>query len=1147
MMMFKIPGCKYLKGISFKASCLLFWVSGFFSFEVAEAQVVINEIMPANFDQVWDKNTTTLPGWIELYNSSSKTVDLTHYYLSDNPDHINKWQIPYGTRIGGHDHLLIWCDGAPGYLHANFSLSKKSEYLILSNPTGFIIDELYYPEQKNNIAYGRKSDGSQDWSFFIAPTPGEKNAGLTATVSADKPQFAISPGVYNTSLSLTFTGAVSGSVRYTTDGTEPTKYSRTYVGALSLDSTTTIKAKTFRDVYLPSETATGTFVISDTKHNLPVLSISMDPSHLWDPQSGIYVEGLNGIPGNCSDARNWNREWNRHSVIEYFDSLGVRQIEQDVDVRIGGACSRNFPQKSLVMRARSKYGSNLFDYNFFPNRSNKTCGGFILRNSGNDFNLTQFRDAFAQHLSGKFMDIDYLDYRPVVVYLNGAYWGIQNIREKADTDYLKDNYGYDAEEVDLLEIAGVKASVSGSWYEFDGYVNRLAQLNRTRPDTYQFIDETIDVDAYISYMVAEIYLGNTDWPGNNVRLWRPRKTGGKWRWVLWDMDFSFGLYETFSNAFHPGLTFATQSDYEYWPNPASSTLHFRLALENPTFRMKFINRMQTAMETVFHPDSVNHLIDQFAARIASEIPVHKKRWGGTPEDWQYEVTRMKSFATNRYGFMKQHMIDFFGLTAETMPLNITVSNPQTGSFKLNDVKIPNAEFSGRLSQGSEITVKPSAVSGYRFLKWRISESAFNESTIISKGSTWKYFDQGSLPALNWYSPNYSDAQWAEGNAELGYGDGDEATVLSYGPAADNKFITSYFRKIFTITDTSGLVTVKGQVKYDDGIIIYLNGAEVFRGNMPQGPVDQNTLALVAEPEGVFVSFSLPVSYLKNGLNILAAEIHQISGLSSDISFDLELTGAKLGLLQMTEQKMAVLNLILNGKTEIELEYEPDYRNISDLVINEVGVGFNTDDQQYTGDWIELYNAGKDSVDLNGLFLTDDFSEPGKHRLIFNSSEKLPPGEFKLLLADAHPRAGADHLNFKISEGEQVGIFHFDGTVWNLLDGYDLEAIMENTSRARIPDGAGSFLLTGLATPLAANKIQEVASTGFAYPNPFKDLLFIDYPEGIKSAKITDLMGRDQRIDITALQPYSVSDLAPGVYLLQLFTDSGRQIMRLVKR
>lgn len=168
------------------------------------------------------------------------------------------------------------------------------------------------------------------------------------------------------------------------------------------------------------------------------------------------------------------------------------------------------------------------------------------------------------------------------------------------------------------------------------------------------------------------------------------------------------------------------------------------------------------------------------------------------------------------------------------------------------------------------------------------------AVLVPAGSVWKYLDDGSNQSNAWQTIDYEDDGWEAGPAELGYGDGDEATVVSYGPDSSNKYITTYFRHLFEVADLTGITNLIVRLRRDDGGIVYLNGVEVFRSNMPLGPV--NYLTLAASSAGgtnstAFFSTNLSPSLLIIGRNILAVEIHQSSPASSDISFDFELFGA----------------------------------------------------------------------------------------------------------------------------------------------------------------------------------------------------------------------------------------------------------------
>lgn len=170
---------------------------------------------------------------------------------------------------------------------------------------------------------------------------------------------------------------------------------------------------------------------------------------------------------------------------------------------------------------------------------------------------------------------------------------------------------------------------------------------------------------------------------------------------------------------------------------------------------------------------------------------------------------------------------------------------------------------------------------------------FAQTTLVSAGSSWKYLDNGSNQGTTWNGTSFNDAIWASGNAELGYGDGGEATVVSYGPSSSAKYTTTYFRKQITVADASIFTGYTLNVKRDDGIVVYINGVERYRNNMPTGTISYNTWASTAcsdDGASFLAAVNLPVGSLVTGTNVIAVEIHQSGGTSSDISFDLSLIG-----------------------------------------------------------------------------------------------------------------------------------------------------------------------------------------------------------------------------------------------------------------
>jgi hypothetical protein len=1113
-------------------------------------QVVINEVCPANADINYDSDFFNFSPWIELSNGGNTAVNLSGFFLSDNESEPTRWAIPDGFSVPAKGFLLIWCDGMNSGLHTNFSLDSEGEIIRLSNPAGQVVDQLIFPKQYTNISYGRVGDGSTQVSYLLTPTPLNTNTTDHASAQLEAPEVSIPSGRYSGSQNVVLSSTNTGSqIRFTTDGSEPNSSSTLFTASININQTTTLKAKTFRTGFIPSQTIAETYFISEHTFSLPVVSIATKPNYLWDNTIGIYADGTNGIPGNCQgNPVNWNQDWDRHATVQLFDAAGKKLFDQAVDIRIGGGCSRNNPQKSIVLRARDKYGSNTMDRKFFSDKPHDRFGGLVMRNAGNDFNVSMFRDALMQTLAKEQFDIDYLAYQPTIFFLNGEYWGIQNMREKIDGDYIQTNYGIKKDNLDLLEMGG--NPIEGDNTAYFNYLNTLTTLNPTAPETFEFIDQNIDVQEYINYLVTEIYFGNTDWPGNNIKYWRARNNG-KFRWILWDMDFGFALYNFYD---HPTLNFATDPDSGVgWPNPPWSTLHIRLALANPQFKIMFIQTLATAMGNTFNPQYVNQRITDFENRIRNEVPFHKERWGGNPGDWNFEIERLRNFATARYAYMQQHAATFFGLS-NSVTLSAQSLPDGTGNIELNGVLIKEPMQNTPYFQNIPFRAEAKPLPGYKFKQWKITQADLVATQAIPSGAAWKYFDQGSLPATNWNSSAYSDNTWSSGPAQLGYGDSDEQTTVGYGPDAFNKYITTYFRKTITLSNVAQITGVQASALFDDGIVVYVNGTEVYRNNMPGGVIDNSTLAITAIPtENVFVDFSIPSNVLQEGTNVIAVEVHQNSGLSSDISFDLKLSTLVQGNPTITFVSDPLLTGTANGDVWIEAHYE-NANPISGLIINEVSAARTnaTDEFGETEDWIELYNNSVAPIGLDNLFITDNLQTKLKH--VFPAgSGAINPGEYKLIWADNQTGQSKLHTNFRLSaDGEQVGLYQMVGGNLNTLDEVTFTNHNENVTASRIPNLTGPIVLTALPTPAAENIFETVTGvdeeTRFQfYPNPVTDLLTVEVFEPVQ-IRLVNMQGAIVlSIAAEESKQLSLAHLPTGLYVLRISTSTKVITNRLVKQ
>jgi hypothetical protein len=1112
---------------------------------------VINEVCPANGDIVHDLQYFNFSGWVEIFNKGTASLNIGGYYLSDNSGETKKWRIPTGTTIGAKQHLLIWCDGKNALLHTNFELDSEGEEIVLSNSGGTQIDKIVFPQQFTNVSYGRTQDGGSSIGYLVKPTPGQINVADTGTKQLETPDIPLKAGRYTGTQSVSVTHPDTETViRFTTNGSEPTESSAIFSAAFSVSKTSTVKAKAFKKGFLPSKTKVKTFFINEHTFGLPVISISLNESYLTDNTIGIYTVGTNGIAGYCQNTpANWNQDWDRHAVLEFFDQSGNKDFDESVDLRIGGNCSRAFPLKSFAIKARDKYGDNTIDRKLFAEKESSSYGGFMLRNAGNDFWQSMFRDALMQRIVKDQMDVDYQAYEPKAIYLNGKYWGILNLREKIDADYFKTNYGVDKDDLDLGEW---EMALEGSVADYNSYVNTLASMDPGSPETYAYIDSNIDVQEFINYLVTEIYYCNTDWPGNNVKYWR--KTGGKWRWVLWDLDFGMGLYTERSYPTHPTLHFATEANGPQWPNPPWSTRHLRLLLQNPTFREKFIATFTSSLSTTFKPGRVISFIDAFEEKIQPEMPHHVTRWGNWLPNWNYEVQRLRDFATQRNVFMHDYLKNFFGLS-DNVRINLTTT-PEQGKVILNGIASSEDIQEANYFRGIRYNIAAEALPGYRFSHWNITEQQSTQISLIGTGASWKYSDGGTEPSADWQALSFDDALWSEGNAQLGYGEGDEQTITSYGSDPNNKHITTYFRKTILVADTAGLTSLSGSVLFDDGVAIYFNGDEVYRANLPGGTITNTMLATVASAENVYQSFTIPKGAIKPGNNTIAVEVHQNSAASSDISFDLSLSTVKVGETVGYTSDQAVVTGVANTDIYMHAFFVP-VQSINGLVINEFSAheSDHLDEKAEAEDWIEIYNNSEETIDLAGLFISDNLSQDQKYQIKATDGTTIGPGEYKILYADEELFDGPLHVNFKLSaDGESIGLYQKVGNDLQTLDQLSYDAQIHGSSYSRIPNLTGPFIMTSARTPLAPNVYELVVGVEneniveiSLYPNPAMSQITVQCGDRMLGVNVKSITGQA----VMMAEPESnsitldVAILPAGLYLMEVITPRSRVVKKFV--
>ncbi|MFZ1288954.1 MAG: CotH kinase family protein [Melioribacteraceae bacterium] len=605
-------------------------------------------------------------------------------------------------------------------LHTNFSLANGEETLYLSNNFGEIIDSVKLPETDSDISIGRKN-GATEWFYFNQPTPGSENIFNGFLAELETPLLSFPAGFYQNGISINIENPNSlANTFYTLDGSEPDSNSNIFPKNLIITSTKIVKVKSFQNNFLPSKTITQTYFIGQNEY-LPVISISTDPYNLWDYNYGIYVLGPNAQNFTPNFGANFWEDWSRPASFEYFETDKNISAQWNADIKIYGAWSRAYPQKSLAVFAK---GSEGFNYKFFPNLSLDNFESIVLRNSGNDWNSTLLRDGFMQTIAND-LDIDNLAYQPAVMYLNGEYWGIHNIREKVNLNYLSSHFNVNKSSIDLLELEGF--IIDGNNEDYIAMTEFLYANNLSDNANYEIIKNQIDIPSFIDYNLFQIYIANTDWPGNNNKFWRSRTEKPKWRWILFDTDFGFGYMESYR---HNTLKYATDPNGPEWPNPSWGTLNLRKLLENESFKTQFINRFSDLSNTILTPENINTILTSLSSKIANEIPDHIEKWNAFDlSNWEYNISIIKNFADVRISFVRQHFENYFGFSG----LQIVVINNNDlngGKIQLNSLTIEKNNWYGSYFIGSKIYVKAKANPGYEFIGWSGSSNSTEDSLEI---------------------------------------------------------------------------------------------------------------------------------------------------------------------------------------------------------------------------------------------------------------------------------------------------------------------------------------------------------------------------------------------------------------------------------
>ena len=871
--------------------------------------------------------------WIELHNPSSRMASTANLFLTDTVDDPTKWPIPEMIMDAG-ESIVIFASGkdrqnSDSELHTNFKLRAAGEYLALNHIPGTetaIVSSfgLRYPKQRRGISFGVDPSGTQ--GSLSVPTPNARN---TEVVTGDlsSVQFSHTRSLCAAPFQLALTNdAPEASVYFTTDGSVPTPTSgQRYVQPIPIQATTVVRAAAFQNAMRRSPVSTHTYIFPASVANQSAApagfpekwesfpaDYAMDSTITEDPlYRGDLLTGLATIPslsltmplpdlfgpnGVYSNPLDHGRAWERATSLEFIPPQHETGFQIDCGLRIYGGYGRNrkFPKHSLRVLFKGIYGQGKLRFPLFPDQgATQTFDTLILRGGFN--NSWQAGSQRSQHLRDEFIRRSQLAMgQPsshgmfVHLYLNGLYWGVYNVVERPSAAFAAAYLGGKRADYDALNSGKAIDGTEQSWRK----MHEVAQAS-TPENVVDVLTEFVNLDNLIDYMLVNFYGGNDDWDGHNWYAARKREPGAQYHFFCWDAERTLG------NAAGDNKTRVNRRN-----NPSSLFNHL---LRHTAFRQRVLARVRLHLFDggALTPERAAARYAKMSDQLNEAIVAESARWGDAQE--QRRFNRNDAWIPERDRLLTSWFPQRSAVLLEQLNALGNLGYIKAPNLKISQESVEILATTGVVyftTDGSD----PRGADGSPHPDAQLVKGFTVENILLPKSSEWKYLDDGSDQGTAWREPEFDDSQWKSGKARLGYGDDGETTTTGYGPDGQNKYITTYFRRQLILDSTSTFDSVNLLLSRDDGGVVYLNGKELVRSNMPmQGTITFRTLAVRTHDNHEFLEYAVPRELINVGKNVIAAEIHQGTPASSDTGFDLALQGIKQNRLILPTASIKILN------------------------------------------------------------------------------------------------------------------------------------------------------------------------------------------------------------------------------------------------
>ena len=727
------------------------------------AQLVINEIMQSNVECIMDDIKEFPDSWVELYNPTDAEINLKDYQISNKNKVKKAWQLPDKT-VAAKGFVIIYCDKEgkeDNRLHADFRLESGKGCVVYLFTNKEIVDSLPYVDNKPlvkmpapDVAFGRKTDGASEWGYQLTPTPGKANTGeiCKAKQILGAPVFSVPGRVVNygqKSISVELSlpeGAPEGAyITYTTDGSEPTATGKKYTEAFHITKSTAIRAKVFCEGWLSPLSTAQSYIFHARKMTVPIFSIQTDDRYLNDKEIGLFAN-------NNSKEDKKLHDWRRPVNVEFFPEEGAPSaINQPGETRIQGGQSRANALKSMVFYANKRFDPDhkRYSYEFFPDQKPGVTEfkSFSLRDGGNDFGDLYFRDLIIQRTMGPNVDLDWQAGHTAVLYINGEYMGMLNIRERSNEDNIYSNYD-GLEDVDEIEIAHEKENNQDMFIEElkegdDVFYQAFKEFYSQKGHTLAEYEEWMDVSEYLNIMVMNLFYGNIDFPGNNIVFWRPNDDAKvdlpkRWRFIVKDTDFGLGLYGRKSDYNTIDLLYnPSKHPDDNWAFTEPATRLIKNMLEDPDILKMFIDKCCVYMGDFMNAKGTGATIDAIKDEALDEFVAHRAKyptWGGNSRDeinnkfndakkWLAGYTEQGWWGQSttylpRTDYFYKYIGQQWNLGSPVV-LNINKTE-QDVAITVNGIKLSGKTFEGKFFPNRELVITGTAPEGKVVIGWKLS-------------------------------------------------------------------------------------------------------------------------------------------------------------------------------------------------------------------------------------------------------------------------------------------------------------------------------------------------------------------------------------------------------------------------------------------